>query len=180
MLSSYTRYRVTFPSGEPDLDVRWSYQALPPAEPQLRLPLLPNPDAPKTRAFISQAKYPRSRQSLSLLALRQSDNYLVSFPLPSGQQGSVLTCITLHEILSEYCTFLYPTARDTGNMESQRPWLTGVCLSSPSENSCFVLELQRRFWRKEERDRVMCTKALLLCLTAPAIISGQYCYALHP
>lgn len=43
--------------------------------------LLPIPDAPKTRAFISWAKYPRSPQSLSLLALRQSDNYLVSFPL---------------------------------------------------------------------------------------------------
>ena len=68
-------------SSEPGLDVRWSYQALPPAEPQRRLPLLPNPNAPKTRAFISQAKYPRSPQSLSLLALRQSDNYLVSFPL---------------------------------------------------------------------------------------------------
>lgn len=63
------------------LNVRWSYQALPPAEPQHHLPLLPNPNAPKTRAFISRAKYPRSPQSLSLLALRQSDNYLVSFSL---------------------------------------------------------------------------------------------------
>lgn len=69
------------PSGEPGLDVSWSYQALPPAAPHHRLPLLPNPDAPKTRAFISRAKYPGSPQSLSLLALRQSDNYLVSFPL---------------------------------------------------------------------------------------------------
>lgn len=69
------------PSGELGPNVRWSYQALPPAEPQHRFPLLPNPDSPKTRAFISRAKYPRSLQSLSLLASRQSDNYLVSFPL---------------------------------------------------------------------------------------------------
>lgn len=61
--------------------VRWSYQALPPAEPQPSFPLLPHPGAPKTWAFISRAKYPRSLQSLSFLALRQSDNYLFSFPL---------------------------------------------------------------------------------------------------
>lgn len=61
--------------------VSWSYQALPPAEPQPSFPLLSLPGAPKTWAFISRAKYPRSLQSLSFLALRQSDNYLFSFPL---------------------------------------------------------------------------------------------------
>lgn len=95
----------------------------------------------------------------SFLALRQSDNYLFSFH-PSGQQGSVLTYISLHEILSVYCTLLHPAACDTGNMESRACWLTVVCLSSSSENRSFVLDLQQS---SGEGRSVICIEALCPC-----------------
>lgn len=122
--------------------VRWSYQALPPAEPRHSIPLLPLPGAPKTWAFISRAKYPRSLQSLSFLALRQSDNYLFSFPLLLASREVFwleLVCMKYYQSIAH---FSIPAASDIRNMESWQLWLTGVCLSCSSENNCFVLELQ--------------------------------------
>lgn len=115
------------PSGELGLNVRWSYLPLPPAELQHHLPLLPNPIAPKTRAFISQAKYPRSPQSLSLLALRQSDNYLVPFPLLLASREVfwlALLCMKYYQNIAHFY-ILQPLTQEIWS-HSSRDWQVSV------------------------------------------------------
>ena len=152
--------------------VSWSYQPPPPAEPQPHFPLLPLAGAPKTWAFISRAKYPRSLQSLSFLALRQSDNYLFSFPLLLASSEVFWLALVCMKYYQNIAHFLHPAASDTGNMESLGLWLAGARLSFPSENSCFVLKLRWEFWWKEEWVRNV-YKGFVALFNMSAIISGQ-------
>lgn len=101
--------------------VRWSYQALPPAEPQHSFPLLPRPGAPTTWAFISRAKYPRSLQSLSFLASRQSDNYLFSFPLLVASREVfwlALVCMKYYQNIAHF-SILQPLTQEIWSYDWQ-------------------------------------------------------------
>lgn len=148
--------------------VRWSYQALPPAEPQPSFPLLLLPSAPKTWGFISWAKYPRSLQSLSFFALRQSDNYLFSFPLLLASREVfwlAFVCMKYYQNIAHFSIL---------QAQTQEIW---SCRSCDWQVSVFHVPLRivALFWRCSKnfdgrRNGVMCITALLLCLTSLAPI----------
>lgn len=144
--------------------VRWSYQALPPAEPQPSFPLLPLPCAPKTWAFISRAKYPRSLQSLSFLALRQSDNYLFSFPLLLASREVfwlALLCMKYYQNIAHF-SILQPLTQ--GIWSHRRcDWQVSV-FHVPLRIAALFWSYSKNF-DGGRNECVMCIKALLLCLT---------------
>ena len=144
--------------------VRWSYQALPPAEPEPILPLLPLPSTPKTWAFISRAKYPRSLQSLSFLALRQSNNYLFSFPLPPASREEfwlALVCMKFYQNIAHF-SILQPLTQEIWSCRSI-DWQVSV-FHVPRRIAALFWSYRKKF--DGRRNAVKCIKALLLCLTS--------------
>lgn len=145
--------------------VRWSYQALPPAEQQPSFPLLSLPGAPKTWAFISRAKYPRSLQSLSFLALRQSDNYLFSFPLLLASREVfwlALVCMKYYQNIAHF-SILQPLTQEIWSHRSC-DWQVSV-FHVPLRITALFWSYSRNFDGRRN-ECVMCIKALLLCLTS--------------
>lgn len=145
--------------------IRWSYQALPPAEPQPCFPLLPLPGAPKTWAFISRAKYPRSLQSLSFLALRQSDNYLFSFPLLLASREVfwlALVCMKYYQNIAHF-SILQPLTQEIWSRRSC-DWQVSV-FHVPLRIAALFWSYSRNFDGRRN-ECVMFIKALLLCLTS--------------
>lgn len=145
--------------------VRWSYQALPPAEPQRSLPPLPLPGAPKTWAFISRAKYPRSLQSLSFLALRQSDNYLFSFPLLLASREVfwlALVCMKYYQNIAHF-SILQPLTQEIWS-QSSCDWQVSV-FHVPLRIAALFWSYSTNFDGRRN-ECIMCIKALLLCLTS--------------
>lgn len=142
--------------------VRWSYQALPPAEPQHSFPLLPLPGAPTTWAFISRAKYPRSLQSLSFLASRQSDNYLFSFPLLLASREVfwlALVCMKYYQNIAHF-SILQPLTQEIWSYD----WQVSV-FHVPLRITALFWSYSKNFDGRRN-ECVMCIKALLLCLTS--------------
>lgn len=145
--------------------VRWSYQALPPAESPHSFPQLPHPGAPKTWAFISRAKYPRSLQSLSFLALRQSDNYLFSFPLLLASREVfwlALVCMKYYQNIAHF-SIPQPLTREIWSQSSD-DWQVSV-FHVPLRIAALFWSNGRNFDGRRN-ERVICIKPLLLCLTS--------------
>lgn len=128
-------------------------------------PLLPLRGTPKTWAFISWAKYPRSLQSLSFLALRQSDNYLFSFPLLLASREVfwlALVCMKYYQNIAHF-SILQPL--------TQEIWSHRICDWHVSVFHV-PLRIAALFWSYSKHfdgsrnECVMFIKPLLLCITS--------------